>query len=171
MQQVAEKHLIWKFQEILLNIILRRIMSRIKDNEDDFINKPIEERQRQKSSDKNVSVSFEYELSNANYNPDGIKDKKCRLNFYEEFRNKLKNITGKTWKELGKENKKTGYESIPYKQFEKNIQASFKNINIISPDSKLDIIRVANDYRVIGKYLNGVYYIIAYDIDFSAYGH
>ena len=146
-------------------------MSRIKDNQEDFINKQIEERLKQTLLEKKVSISFEYELSNKNYNPDGIRDKNLRLKFYEEFKNKLKNITGKTWKDFGKENKKIGYESIPYKQFVKNIQASFKNINIISPDSKLDIIRVADDYRVIGKYLNGVYYIIAYDIDFSAYGH
>lgn len=146
-------------------------MSRIKDNQEDFINKQIEERLRQTLLEKKVSVSFEYELSNANYNPDGIKDNRNRLKFYEEFRSKLKYITDKTWLDFGKESKKTGYESIPYKQFVNNIQASFKNINIISPDSKLDIIRVANDYRVIGKYLNGVYYIIAYDIDFSAYNH
>lgn len=146
-------------------------MSRIKDNQEDYINKQIEERLRKSLSEKNISISFEYELSNANYNPDGIKDKNDKLIFYEEFRNKLKNVTSKTWKELGKENKKTGYESIPYKEFVKNIQTSFKNVNIISPDSKLDVIRVTNDYRVIGKYLNGVYYIIAYDIDFSAYNH
>lgn len=146
-------------------------MSRIKDNQEDYINKQIEERLRQTISEKNISISFEYELSNANYNPDGIKDKNDKLIFYEEFRNKLKNVTSKTWKELGKENKKTGYESIPYKEFVKSIQTSFKNVNIISPDSKLDVIRVTNDYRVIGKYSNGVYYIIAYDIDFSAYNH
>ena len=51
------------------------------------------------------------------------------------------------------------------------MQASLKHTNIVSPDSKLDVIRVANDYRVIGKYLAGVYYIIAYDIAFSAYNH
>ncbi len=146
-------------------------MSRIKDNQEDLINKQIEERMRQALLEKKVSVSFEYELSNTNYNPDGIKDSRRRLEFYEEFRSKLKNITGKTWKDFGQESKKTGYESIPYKNFVKNIQSSFKNINIISPDSKLDIIRVGNDYRVIGKYLKGVYYIIAYDVDFSAYDH
>lgn len=146
-------------------------MSRIKDNQEDFINKQVEERLRRTLSDRNVSVSFEYELSNNNYNPVSVRDKSRRLKFYEEFWDKLKNITGKTWRDFGKENKKTGYESIPYRQFSKSIQNSFKNVNIISPDSKLDIIRVTNDYRLIGKYLNGVYYIIAYDINFSAYGH
>lgn len=146
-------------------------MSRIKDNQEDFINRQIEERLRQALSEKNISVSFEYELSNTNYNPNGIKDKNDRLKFYTELIEKLKIMSGKTWKDLGKESKRTGYESIPYKQFEKGIQVSFKNINIISPDSKLDVIRVTSEYRMIGKYLNGIYYIIGYDISFSAYGH
>lgn len=146
-------------------------MSRIKDNQEDYINKRKEEREKQKLLEKKISVSFEYEISNTNYNPDGIRDNRRRLKFYEDFKSKLKNITGKTWMDFGQESKKTGYESIPYKQFVKNIQSSFRNVNIISPDSKLDIFRVADDYRVIGKYLNGVYYIIAYDIDFSAYNH
>lgn len=57
------------------------------------------------------------------------------------------------------------------KQFSKSMQASLKNTNIVSPDSKLDVIRVTGQYRIIGKYLAGVYYIIAYDTDFSAYKH
>lgn len=146
-------------------------MSKIKDNQEDFINKQIEERLKETLSEKKISVSFEYELSNTNYSVDGIKDKNSRLGFYGEFRKKLKFITSKTWRELGKENKYTGYESIPYKQFTKGMQTSLKNVGVISPDSKLDIIRITNSYRLIGKYLKGVYYVIAYDIDFSAYGH
>lgn len=140
-------------------------MSKIKDNQKDYIDKQAECRQ------KNISISFEHELSNRSYSPDGIRDNGIRLEFYEDFRDKMKNLTCKTWKKLGEESKKTGYETIPFKQFEKNMQISLRNTNIVSPDSKLDIIRVTDQYRVIGKYLDGVYFIIAYDIKFSAYKH
>ena len=143
-------------------------MSRAKDTQKDFIDKQVEERIRQTWAEKNVSISFEHELPNDHYSPDGIKDKNDRLLFYEHFREKMKYMTSKTWKDFGKENKRTGYETLPLKQFNKNMQSS---LNIVSPDSKLDIIRVTDRYRVIGKYLSGVYYILAYDISFSAYSH
>ena len=117
-------------------------MSRIKDKQQDFINKQIEKRLSEVFAEKNISISFEYELSNSNYNPDSIKDKNDRLNFYEEFRKKMINLTSKTWKDFGKESKITGYETIPFKQFSKSMQASLKGTNIVSLDSKLDVIRV-----------------------------
>lgn len=146
-------------------------MSRIKDNQKDYIDKQVEERLRRAGEEKNISISFEHELSNSSYSPDGIRDKNDRLRFYEQLRIKMKNITGKTWRDFGKESKRIGYETLPFKQFTKNMQASLRHTNIVSPDSKLDVIRVANDYSVIGKYLAGVYYVIAYDISFSAYKH
>lgn len=73
------------------------------------------------------------------------------MNFYEEFRNKMKYITCKAWKDFGKERKNRGYETIPFKQFKDSMRASLKNTKIVSPDSKLDIIRVTDNYRVIGK--------------------
>ena len=151
-------------------------MSRIKDDQKDFIDKQVEERLRRANEEKHIAISFEHEISNNSYignsySPDGIRDKNERLRFYEQFRSKMKNMTGKTWRNFGTEKKKTGYETLPFKQFTKSMQASLKHTNIVSPDSKLDVIRVANDYRVIGKYLAGVYYIIAYDIAFSAYNH
>lgn len=121
-------------------------MSRIKDNQKDYINKQIEERLRHEREEKNISISFEHELSNNSYSPDGIRDKNDRLRFYEQFRNRMKNMTGKTWRDLGKENKKTGYETLPFRQFTKSMQASLKHTNIVSPDSKLEVIRVTNDY-------------------------
>lgn len=146
-------------------------MSRIKDNQNDYIDMQVEERLRSAREEKNISISFEHELTNNSFSPDGIRDKNDRLRFYEQFRIKMKNITGKTWRDFGKENKRMGYETLPFKQFTKSMQASLRHTNIVSPDSKLDVIRVANDYRVIGKYLAGVYYVIAYDISFSAYKH
>lgn len=146
-------------------------MSRIKDNQEDFINNQVEKKVNETLAGRNIAVSFEHELSNTNYNPNGIKDKSDRLNFYEEFRKKIKNLNSKTWREFGRESKKTGYETIPFTQFAKSLQLSLRNTNIVSPDSKLDVIRVTNQYRVIGKYLAGVYYILAYDVDFSAYKH
>lgn len=146
-------------------------MSRIKDDQKDYINEQVEKRLSRAFAEKNISISLEHELSNGNFSPDGIKDKSDRLKFYEEFKKKMKDLNCKTWRDFGKESKKTGYESIPFKQFTKSMQTSLKNTNIVSPDSKLDVIRVTNQYRVIGKYLTGVYYIIAYDINFSAYKH
>lgn len=146
-------------------------MSRIKDTQEDYINKQVEKRVNQVLAEKNTAFSFEHELSNMNYSPDGIKDKNDRLNFYVEFRKKLRNISSKTWRDFGRERKSTGYETIPFKQFSKGMQVSLKSTNVVSPDSKLDVIRVTGKYRIIGKYLAGVYYIIAYDIDFSAYKH
>lgn len=146
-------------------------MSRIKDDQKDFINQQVEERLKQTLAEKNISISFEHELSGHGFSPDAIGDKNDKLKFYEHFRAKLKDMSGKTWKDFGKENKKTGYETIPFKQFSRNLQPSLKNTNIVSPNSKLDIIRVTDRYRLIGKYLSGVYYILAYDINFSAYSH
>ena len=146
-------------------------MSRIKDTQEDYINKHIEKRLSEVLSEKNTALSFEHELPNTKYSPDGIKDKNDRLNFYVEFKKKLKKVCCKTWRDFGREPKTTGFETIPFKQFSKNMQASLKGTNIVSPDSKLDVIRVTAQYRVIGKYLAGVFYILAYDIDFSAYRH
>lgn len=81
----------------------------------------------------------------------------------------MKYVTCEAWKDFGKERKSRGYETIPFKQFKGSMRASLKNTKIVSPDSKLDIIRVIDNYRVIGKYLDGVFYIIAYNTDFSAY--
>lgn len=146
-------------------------MSKIKDNQKDYINEQVEKRLNQAFAEKNISISLEHELSNSNFSPSGIRDKSDRLKFYEEFKKKMKDLSRKTWKDFGRESKKTGYETIPYKQFTKSMQTSLKNTNIVSPDSKLDVIRVTSQYRIIGKYLAGVYYIIAYDINFSAYNH
>lgn len=146
-------------------------MSKLKDTQKDYINKQVEKRVSQVLAEKNTALSFEHELSNTNYSPDGIRDKNDRLNFYAEFRKKLKSISRKTWRDFGREPKTTGYETIPFKQFSKGMQASLRSTNVVSPDSKLDVIRVTGKYRMIGKYLAGVYYIIGYDIDFSAYKH
>lgn len=63
------------------------------------------------------------------------------------------------------------HETIPLKQLSKAMQTALKSTNIVSPDSKVDVIRVTSQYRVIGKYLLGVYYVMSYDIDFTAYKH
>lgn len=72
---------------------MRRIISRIKDNQEDYINKQVESRLGQVLAEKNISISFEHELANDNYTPDGIRDKNERLHFYEEFRKKVKNLS------------------------------------------------------------------------------
>ena len=135
-------------------------MSKIKDNQKDYIDREVRERMKTALEQKNTSVSLEHELSNKNFHPMGIRDKNNRLLFHEELLRKLKDVNSCTWKDYGKRDKRTGYESIPFKQ-----------TNIVTPDSKLDVIRVTDDYRMIGKYLNGVYHILAFDLDFSAYKH
>ena len=57
-------------------------MPRIKDTQEDYINKQIEKRLSEVLSEKNTALSFEHELPNTKYSPDGIKDKNDRLNFY-----------------------------------------------------------------------------------------
>lgn len=107
-------------------------MSRIKDNQKDFIDKEIERRISPNLAYRNTSISFEYEISNDNYSPLGIKDKNERLLFYEELKKKLKTVNSTTWKDFGLIHKKIGYETIPYKQFSENIKRSLKMTNIIS---------------------------------------
>ena len=70
-------------------------MSRAKDTQKDFIDKQVEERIRQTWAEKNVSISFEHELPNDHYSPDGIKDKNDRLLFYEHFREKMHSSRGR----------------------------------------------------------------------------
>lgn len=146
-------------------------MSRIKENQKDNINQQVETRLHETMAGRNIAVSFEHELSIGNQSSEDIKDKNERLDFYRNFRKKLKYMNCKTWKDFGNESKKTGYETIPLKQLSKAMQTALKNTNIVSPDSKVDVIRVTSQYRVIGKYLLGVYYVMAYDIDFTAYKH
>ena len=146
-------------------------MSKIKDNQKDYIDREVRERMKTALEQKHTSVSLEHELSNKNFHPMGIRDKNNRLLFHEELLRKLKDVNSCTWKDYGKRDRRTGYESIPFSQFQKGLKSSFKQTNIVTPDSKLDVIRVTDDYRMIGKYLNGVYHILAFDLDFSAYKH
>ena len=130
-------------------------MSKIKDNQKDYIDREVRERMKTALEQKNTSVSLEHELSNKNFHPMGIRDKNNRLLFHEELLRKLKDVNSCTWKDYAK----------------RGLKSSFKQTNIVTPDSKLDVIRVTDDYRMIGKYLNGVYHILAFDLDFSAYKH
>ena len=53
-------------------------MSRIKDDQKDFIDKQVEERLRRANEEKHIAISFEHEISNNSYSPDGIRDKNER---------------------------------------------------------------------------------------------
>lgn len=76
-----------------------------------------------------------------------------------------------TSSELFKLPQNTGCESLSFSFLAFSLQTSLLLTNYISRDSKVDIIRVTNNYRLIGKYKDGIFYIMAYDIDFSTYNH
>lgn len=60
MQLAEAESLIQRFQDSQLSNILRRIMSRIKDNQNDYIDKQVEERLRRAGEEKNISIRTVY---------------------------------------------------------------------------------------------------------------
>jgi hypothetical protein len=148
------------------------VAKRFKDDaKDNIIHQEVKRLLNETYDNKNISISFQYQITNDHYLPEGIRDKTVRLSFYTELLKKIRDITSFSWLELGKRRKNTGYEGIPLKVFSRGLRNTIEDIDIISSDSKLEVMRLGNDFRMIGKYLQGIFYIIAFDIDFSAYDH
>ena len=76
----------------------------------------------------------------------------------------------KSWLELGKESKKTGFETISYSQ----LKFSLSGLDL-SNDTKLIIFRINNqNWRLIGyksDNFKSVLHVIGFDFNYSAYKH
>lgn len=111
-------------------------------------------------------------ISNKNFQLDSIKDKNERLIAHESLYEMFCSLSSTTWLNLSLLPKFKGIETISYKHFSDGIKKSFANVPILSEDSKLDIIRFCEQkYRIIGKQKDNILYVIAYDLDYSAYSH
>lgn len=113
---------------------------------------------------------FKYITENKNFNFDYFSDSKSREKVCKLLCDKLISISNYTWLEFYNLGKKSGLETIPYRDFK------FRVSKIdISKDDKLISIRFGNqDYRLIGKKseINDcVFHILGFDFNYSAYPH
>ena len=144
-------------------------MRKVKDNKNiqDKINlvHPIEK----------ICFSFEYLSDNKNYSMKRFKAGTEKSNVFDTLLDKLSELSKVSIKELQGQPKKSGFEKIPWSQLNLPLQQICDNINIITKDSKLTVFRFGNQkYRLLCKddvNHSNLLYIIALDLDFSAYNH
>ena len=135
------------------------------------------EKEKVKSSVQPISkvcFSFEHFTTNKSYNTNYFF-KKHDTKGYQSFVEKLKELSCKNYSELILLGKEKGFETINYSELKDNMKTLCKNTSVVSSDSKLTISRFCNqEYRILLKSdinHNNLLYVIALEMDYSAYNH
>lgn len=123
-----------------------------------------------------IVFSFRYWTTNSKYNFEHFKKAvRDREKAYNGLHDKLYELSRMTKLELIEKPKERGAEYLPYSRFYPSFSTILDKTGIVSPDSKLVIIRICNqDYRLIckdGIQDSKVLYLIGIDFDYTAYDH
>ena len=90
---------------------------------------------------------------------------------YESLLSKLKHLSSIPILELAEVGKTAAFETLPYSNFNEHLQHLF-HASGIPRDAKLTVFRFHNQqFRMICSSNDNVFYIIAFDFNFSAYDH
>ena len=94
-----------------------------------------------------------------------------KLPAYESLLDKLTQLSSTSMLELSGISKNTAFETLSYNQFNENLKNVFQRCEL-PPDSKLTVFRFCNQqYRIICSSDDNIFYIIAFDFNYSAYKH
>lgn len=123
-----------------------------------------------------ISFNFMYLTNKKDFNFDYFaKDKSNKLIAYSTLHDRMQELSNITMQECKARYKTQGAEAIGYKSFNKGFQSILDNVEIVSKDSSLSVIRFnQNNYRMIcktGIMDNNVLYVIGFDFNYSAYDH
>ena len=142
---------------------------RIKDNKVEKITTiPVKENK--------ISFNFMYLTNKKDYNFDFFNlDKANKLKAYISLHDKMQQLSEITMQDCKARGKISGSENIKYNDFNESFKSILKNIEIVSKDSSLCVIRFnQQNYRLIcktGIIDNDVLYVIGFDFNYSAYNH
>ena len=123
-----------------------------------------------------IVFSFEFWTTNAKYNFEYFKKSlRDKEKAYDELHSKLHELSGMSILEVKERSKERGAEYLPYSRFSPSFLSILNNTGIVTPDSKLKVIRICNqNYRLIckeGVQDSKVLYLLGIDFDYSAYDH
>ena len=122
-----------------------------------------------------ICFSFEYATDNKNYSMKKLKAGTEKSNVFDALLDKLAVLSKVGIKELQELPRESGFEKIPWSRFKAPVQQIFDGIDVVSKDSKLTVFRFGSQkYRLLCKddvRHSNLMYVIAIDLDHSAYDH
>ncbi len=117
------------------------------------------------TNDEDDFVAFSFQDLHKDY---GFNTSQCNHQLRLDLLSKLRVISCKSWNDLEKAGKKSGFESLPINALRKPIPEDIplKGVN------KLHVLRFnGQDARLIGYRLGRVFYIIFIDPELEVYNH
>jgi len=147
-------------------------MTKIKTREKD-IDKISGKRKTEAKCYENLAFSFQYLTTAKKHSFDYFqKDVRKSHDNYKELYKKLQEISSVRWVSFLGRPKENGVEYIPVSNLQ--VRTNLPVDEKLTKDEKVISIRYGRqDYRIIGKQRSGcsIFYILAFDFDFSAYPH
>ena len=144
-------------------------MKKIKDN------KNIESKVSLVQPIEKICFSFAHFTSNKGYSMRFFKGGTEKANAFDALFDRLTELSQVSVKSIQGYPKESGFEKIPWNQLNTSVQQICDNVDVVSRDSKLTVFRFGSQkYRLLCKddvIHSNLMYVIALDLDFSAYNH